>query len=1091
MTDASPNPLSVSSDDSAEDTDWLADFLDWLDSSAAQRFERTSGNELVEQFLACCQDAASDEVRAMLREFARDNTSTGELAATAALDWIESPNESAAEDLPSDFGDYRLHEVIGRGGMGIVFRATQVSLGRPVCIKLAPVGMDERSRLVREARLAGELQHPNIVSIFDAGSQGGRTYIAMELVDGQPLSGVLASGPLGAIEAATMLRVICDAIRFAHERQILHRDLKPSNVIVDVAGRPRVTDFGLAKRLQPRVSTSCEQGGTETLTGIAGSPSYMSPEQVRDERLDVRTDVYGLGAVLYEMLSGRPPLVGDTALETMRLVESTSPIELGRLQVGLPKDLETICHKCLEKRPANRYRDVAELGDDLSRFLEGLPVHARPISRMVRSARWVNRNRSVSTAMGVVALSLLITMVGMSWMLSRTRSALKRTTMAEANQRELANELRHAVHTSNDALYRSLIAQATQALAANDVASARRSLQQIATSKTLTPLGRIEYAILRRQAWPAKLSVQSAGRKTLDVAWSDAAGVLVVLDDSGVLTTYSADGTKLKASEAIDAAAEGGAQLCIHPTQEQAILVAGDQSYQVALDTMEVQPMPGFAEPIAQIARHPQRSELIGLDERGNVWMLDLHSGKLRAMPTNSGAVRRFEVSPKGRFVAFLGGPSTNLAVWESMEPAIGSRSVTATSRHAIDDAGWSVDLRWAEESILLTLAENGDVNAYACSNSKEGAVSHETIWVRETELRNPESISVSDRHVLVIGSNEIVAISIGDGQIEWRHPRPPAGRICSSRSRPLVIYTDAESDEIRVWSTDRLAVPQIISTSTVPIRKLAVGNRGRTTAWRNVDGHITASSDAWPKPTIGLVETSSSATGIAMCPEQDRLAASRGNSVVIYELPQLSETVRVSDHESSVWSVAFSSDGHLIATGDSGGTVLVSDAKSGSPIAEFPNFVGDVRAIAFAGNDKTVFVADSSPMVKRCELSSGSVSPMKPISGLTIHAVAVLSNEALAIADSAGNIHVRNREDSSHDTQWTAHNGPVWSLVAIDHRILSAGQDGATRIWTADGDLLATFESSREPIWSIVHSTQTDRILGCTTAGNVFSIAW
>ncbi|GAA4453173.1 hypothetical protein GCM10023156_23710 [Novipirellula rosea] len=1030
-------------------------------------------------------------MQALLLEFAVDNTSVGDLAATAAMDWIDADAESVDEILPRDFGDYQLLEIIGRGGMGIVYRATQKSLGRPVCIKLAPVGTDERARLIREAQLAGELHHPNIVSVFDAGIHDERSYIAMELVEGQPLSNILASQPLSAIEAASMMKEICDAIKFAHQRQILHRDLKPSNVIVDTTGRPRVADFGLAKRLQLRDGLCSESKSTETLTGIAGSPSYMAPEQVRDETLGVRTDVYGLGTVLYEMLSGRPPLVGNTPLETMRLVETTPPVELSRLQVGLSKDLETICHKCLEKRPGNRYQNVAELRDDLSRFLEGLPVLARPIGRTVRLARWVNRNRSLSTAIGVVILSALMSVAGLAAMLSRTQSALERTTNAEANQRELADELRRSVDGTNRALYRSLIVQASQSLVANDVKAARRSLEQVEASESLMLLRGLEYSLFHRQAWPATESIDADGRSFVDVQWCNATGSLVVLDEHGRLTTYSAAGDELQTSEAMRFDGVEPTKLCTHPTRPQAIVSDGNQIYEVELDTMEVIRRPDFPESIREITLLPEQRLVAGIDDRGKALSLDLQSGQHGRILASTDSVRHLRFSPSGRFVAFLNGSTVMIARGDLLALTDEPRQTDDPALLDMESDSWPIDLSWIDDSAIVTLDENGNVHAYRCTKCDNQPVTQAITWTQSSMVRNPESLGVSGSQVVVIGANEMVGLSGTNGQVEWRHARPPSNHVRIAPSRRLVVYTDPDTEDICVSNIDTLAAPQITSSSSIPVRKVSFGNHGRTVAWRDVDGQITVRNNMWKQPSITLAETTNAATGIALNPRQDQLAASRDNSVIIYDLPQLRESIRVSGHTSSVWSLAYSHNGKLIATGDSSGRVLVSDTTSGTQIRKLDGLVGDIRAIEFGTDDKFLVVADSSSNVKRYDLSGKRIVSIRLADAATINSIAMLPEETIAIADSAGRIHIRNLDDGSESTKWMGHNGAVWSVVAIGNRILSAGQDGNLRIWNTSGELFATLSSQQEPIWSIATSKNINRLFGCTTAGSVFSIAW
>jgi predicted Ser/Thr protein kinase len=270
------------------------------------------------------------------------------------------------------FGDYELLEEIARGGMGVVYRARQVSLDRTVAIKMMRPGLLatplEIERFHAEARTAAGLQHPNIVAIHEVGEIDGLHYFSMEFVDGPSLAALLRERALPPAEAAAYVKTLAETVEYAHSRGILHRDLKPSNVLIDSAGRPRITDFGLARPLHSD-STASVPGS------VAGTPAYMSPEQAEgDQRLSPATDVYSLGAILYELLTGVPPFRGATQLETMRLVVDERPTPPRQLNAAVSRDLEAVCLRCLEKVPPRRYASARYLALDLDRVLHGRQI---------------------------------------------------------------------------------------------------------------------------------------------------------------------------------------------------------------------------------------------------------------------------------------------------------------------------------------------------------------------------------------------------------------------------------------------------------------------------------------------------------------------------------------------------------------------------------------------------------------------------------------------------------------------------------------------------------------------------------------------
>ena len=289
------------------------------------------------------------------------------------------------------FGDYELLEEIARGGMGVVYKARQVSLNRTVALKMILAGQlaseDDVKRFHTEAEAAANLQHGNIVAIHEIGQHDGQHYFAMDYVAGESLAGVVRESPIAARKAAGYVKAIADAIHYAHGQGTLHRDLKPSNVLIDSSDAVRITDFGLAKRIE---------GGSE-LTGtgqVLGTPSYMPPEQAGARRGQVgpKSDIYSIGAILYELLTGRPPFKAETPIDTLMQVLEAQPAAPRLLNPTIPRDLETICLKCLEKPPERRYSTAKELTEDLERFLNQEPIHARPVSPLRRAVHLAGRH---------------------------------------------------------------------------------------------------------------------------------------------------------------------------------------------------------------------------------------------------------------------------------------------------------------------------------------------------------------------------------------------------------------------------------------------------------------------------------------------------------------------------------------------------------------------------------------------------------------------------------------------------------------------------------------------------------------------------
>ena len=289
-------------------------------------------------------------------------------------------------------GDYELLDEIARGGMGVVYRARQISLDREVALKMILAGQlatkDDVARFYAEAEAAAQLEHPGIVPVFEVGQQDEQHFFAMAYIRGQSLSQRLDDGPITVGEAAKIARQIADAVEYAHEHGVVHRDLKPANVLLDKSGQVKVSDFGLAKRI--------DKDSHMTMSGqVLGTPGYMPPEQASGalDKVGPVSDVYGVGAVLYAMLVGRPPFQAASPVDTLLQVIERDPIPPGRLNPNVEKDLETICLKCLQKDASERYQTVRQIIDELKRFERGEPLQARPVSSLELLSRWYNRLR--------------------------------------------------------------------------------------------------------------------------------------------------------------------------------------------------------------------------------------------------------------------------------------------------------------------------------------------------------------------------------------------------------------------------------------------------------------------------------------------------------------------------------------------------------------------------------------------------------------------------------------------------------------------------------------------------------------------------
>ncbi|MDB5293914.1 MAG: Serine/threonine protein kinase PrkC, regulator of stationary phase [Phycisphaerales bacterium] len=449
---------------------------------------------------------------------------------------------SNGETLPQIPG-YEVEAVLGHGGVGVVYKARHLLLNRHVALKMLLSGAyaspHELARFKREAQTVAGLRNPHIVQVHDVGELEGRPYFTMELVEGGSLAQKLAGAPQPAGQAALLLATLATAVNVAHQGGIVHRDLKPSNVLLTTDGTPKITDFGLARRF----------AGEDLLTqsgARVGTPSYMAPEQAagRTGAVGPPADVYSLGAMLYEMLTGRPPFRAETALETERQVIADDPVAPSRLNRKVPRDLETICLKCLQKDPRRRYETALALAEDLGRFQRSEPIEARPVGRFERVGKWVRRRpvRAVTAAgIALAAMALLGAGIWLGW---------QRTQIARAIHEDL-QEIHRRERASNWIEARVALERAKGRLGDHSIGDLHGRLER--TEQTLDLADRLGAIRLNRAAAARKLfntmqvdrdyrdAFQKAGLGTIDeppakiaerIAASDVRAVIVSsLDD--------------------------------------------------------------------------------------------------------------------------------------------------------------------------------------------------------------------------------------------------------------------------------------------------------------------------------------------------------------------------------------------------------------------------------------------------------------------------------------------------------------------------------------------------------------------------------
>ncbi len=400
--------------------------------------------------------------------------------------------QQAPSPLPARlacFGDYELLEEIARGGMGVVYKARQVSLNRIVAVKMILAGQfagrDATQRFKTEAEAAARLRHPGIVGVHEVGQHEGFHYFSMDYIEGKNLAEMARAKPVSAQQAAEWVKAVAQAIHYAHEQGILHRDIKPPNILIDALNAPHVTDFGLAKQVQADSDV--------TVSGeVLGSPNYMPPEQAGGRRGEVSraSDVYSLGAVLYHLLAGRPPFVGQTMADTMDQVIHQDAIPPRLLNASAPPDLDTICLKCLEKEPRRRYQTAQELADELGRFLRDEPILARPAGATEKAWRWCRRKPVIAALAASLVLVFLLGLAGVLTQLRRVQAK------SEEHRRELAQlRVLNGVQLMQAGDYFKSLLWFAEALEIDKAIPARQEIHQMRIAAVLAQCPRLVQVI--------------------------------------------------------------------------------------------------------------------------------------------------------------------------------------------------------------------------------------------------------------------------------------------------------------------------------------------------------------------------------------------------------------------------------------------------------------------------------------------------------------------------------------------------------------------------------------------------------------------
>lgn len=934
------------------------------------------------------------------------------------------------------FGDYELLHEIARGGMGVVYKARQVSLNRTVALKMILAGQlashNDVQRFHQEAEAAANLDHPHIVPIYEIGEYESQHFFSMKLIDGPSLANSLAGRhKIGADSeqqrhAAALLATVARAVHHAHQRGLLHRDLKPGNILLDAKQQPHVTDFGLAKKVEG------DSGLTHT-GAIIGTPSYMAPEQARGEKiLTTAIDVFGLGAVLYELLTGYVPFKGDNPLETLRLLQEREPVRPRTLQRTLDRDLETICLKCLAKDATRRYGSAEALAEDLERWLAGEPIQARRIGGAERAAKWVRRRPLVAGLLGAVVLVTIVGIGAFAWAFNdavkeknNTAAALAQTDAArqraEANRLK-AEEAGRKFRAERDMGRRNLYAAKMRlAQAAWDAAQVNRVLAILEEQRPQNDeddLRGFEYGYLA--------ALCQADLRTLRGFRGPVHGV-----------AYSPDGRLL--------AAGGG------PKNTGEVKVWDTTTWR------EILSLQGHTAAVQSVVFSPDGRRLSSTGDDHTVRIWDVDSGQtLLTFEGDIGPIRSLAVSPDGKRLA--GGSrdwhrSDAVAVWDAATGTV-VQTLSGYTR-GVQQVVFSP----GNADLLATVGQDGV-----------------WLWNLPAGRKRPSLPSFPDRQpwradsVAIDPQGQRLAVGGGNGIVKvWD---------LAIDKELFVLKRHTSKINAIGFSSDGRRLATASHDHTVRVCNMQTGEEVL-----DLKGHL-----GW----VNGVAFSPDGKHLA--------SASQDSTVKVWDANISQERRTINGNQNALFSVAFRPDGQVLATGGEDYTIKVRDARSGRSSLTLSGHSANVVGLAYnqdgtrlvsASLDRTLRVWDGKTggllltLTGHCDgirgvafspdgtrLASGSGEMYKPDkpgelkiwdahSGRELRTISQPSG-LLRVAFSPDNIHVagilRNGEVRLWDAAtgnmiWLARHRTEGSAIAFspNGRLLATGSDDRTmKLWDA-----------------------------------------